>query len=848
MDFRAEKSEAMTQSEIAHMNAVKEAASECIVLLENDGTLPIKPCKVALFGNGARHTVKGGTGSGLVNSRFSIPVSEGLKSMEFEVTTEGWLDRYDAILEEDMDRYIKKVEAYSEEKGIALSNAYFDFPYITPAMPEVTAQDIADSATDTAILVISRDCGEGADRTCDKRDFLLGDDEIQIINTLRQNYAKFIILLNVGGVIDLTEIKNAAPNALAVVSQCGNMTGHVVAEFVGGATTPSGKLTDTWARYEDYPSNADFNSDRNDEFYTEGIYVGYRYFDTFGVKPIYPFGYGKSYTTFSRMVTDAKIERGEVVITAAVSNTGDTYSGKEVIQVYTSSPEGLDRPYRELRAFAKTKLLAPGDTQILSIKFPVTDLAHFRPDGAVTVIEAGKYPVRVGTSSADTKIEAVIEITEEIITQYLRNLCTDDPDIVLGEIKNPGKPMSVTDTMQLTSARQLQVTPAMVRPEKILYSGVKDTYEDHRKEDNITLTNVLAHTAGMVELVAQMSDRDLAKLCVGSYSREGIDSNAVWAASSSVPGAAAETTNEFKAKRNIPSVVMADGPAGLRLQPHFKADKAGNLLPGGEIFGLAKTSFPDDTPADATDYWQYCTAIPIATGLAQTWNMELIEKMGKIVGEECERFGVNLWLAPGMNIHRNPLCGRNFEYYSEDPLMTGLCAAAITDGVQSFESCGTTIKHFCCNNRETNRMFNNSHVSERALRDIYLKGFEIAVKKSRPLSVMMSYNLLNGIHTANSYELIQNILRDEWGFEGVVMTDWYSSFPVDAVGTLGAGNDIIYPEAKSPMCIYAGCDWQMPGCEENVTDIVKAIDQGRLSRGDLQYCAMNILRLCMRLM
>ena len=433
----------------------------------------------------------------------------------------------------------------------------------------------------------------------------------------------------------------------------------------------------------------------------------------------------------------------------------------------------------------------------------------------------------------------------------MRDILNDDRDIDLTPVTNPGYGDQVNelkDSQELLTARQLAVDPRYIRCEKILYNGVRDTYDNYKEIDTVTLTDVMAHSAGMIELVGDMSDEELAALCVGSFDRGDIDEDSVWAASTTVPGAAAESTGRFYKNRRIPPMVLADGPAGLRLQPHFKATADGRLLPGGEIFNLAKTPFPEDTPEDALDYYQYCTAIPIATAIAQSWNETLAQSLGDIVGYECEKYGVNLWLAPGMNIHRDPLCGRNFEYFSEDPLLTGKIAAGETRGVQNHSGVAVTIKHFCCNNRETNRMFNNSHVPVRALRDIYLKGFEICVDESKPLAVMTSYNLLNGVHTAANYELIQNVLRDEFGFEGVVMTDWFSSFPVEDIRNMGEGLDAIYPEAVSHMCVYAGCDWQMPGCQANIDDIVHSVAQGRLSRGDLQNCALNIIRFILKIM
>ncbi len=303
-------------------------------------------------------------------------------------------------------------------------------------------------------------------------------------------------------------------------------------------------------------------------------------------------------------------------------------------------------------------------------------------------------------------------------------------------------------------------------------------------------------------------------------------------------------------ERNIRNIVLADGPAGLRLSRHFMADKDGNMISGTDEAGITGMELlgvgmpKPEIPKDAADYYQYCTAIPIATLLAQTWDVEALEEAGDIVGEEMLEFGVTLWLAPGMNIHRNPLCGRNFEYYSEDPLLAGMCAAADTRGVQKPPGVGTTIKHFAFNNQEDNRMHTNAHIGERAIREIYLKGFEIAVKQSQPLSIMTSYNLINGVHTANSTDLITAIARDEWGFEGIVMTDWGTTGGME----MEPGKTFRYGCSSAAGCIKAGNDLIMPGCTEDVDEIVASVKaEGKsaacpITLGDLQACAKRILR------
>ncbi|WP_433940454.1 glycoside hydrolase family 3 protein [Paenibacillus lautus] len=357
----------------------------------------------------------------------------------------------------------------------------------------------------------------------------------------------------------------------------------------------------------------------------------------------------------------------------------------------------------------------------------------------------------------------------------------------------------------------------------------------------ITMEDVRNRKFTLEELVAQLTIEEMAELCVGTSRGQAA---VVGNAAQCVPGAGGETA--ALEDRGIKNMVLADGPAGLRLTPHFRSTLEGELLPGGEVFGDQVNPLPKDAPEGTVDYYQYCTAIPIATTIAQSWDMGLIETVGEIVGKEMQEFQVHLWLAPGMNIHRNPLCGRNFEYYSEDPLLTGKCAAAETRGVQANPGRGTTLKHYAANNHEDNRMFTNVHVSERALREIYLKGFEIAVKESRPLAIMTSYNLLNGIHTANHVELIQSAARDEWGFDGLVMSDWYTSIDI-------TGETRKYPISSSPLCIKAGNDLQMPGSQQNMDDIIAAIyEEGEASEelltlADLQFCTLHILNVYLQI-
>ncbi|MBO4636188.1 MAG: glycoside hydrolase family 3 C-terminal domain-containing protein [Clostridiales bacterium] len=812
--------------------------------MENNGVLPLKSKgNIALYGNGARHTIKGGTGSGDVNSRTVVSIEEGFEAAGFTVTSKGWLGRYDDSLKNHQEKYLERIKKKSEELGMPEGMVMFADPIGIPPIPPITEHDVVESNTDTAVYVLSRDSGEGGDRFFTQKDYLLSDDEIKDIRKIASSYENAIVLLNVGGIIDVSTISAIEGiGAIVNVSQLGNMGGHVVADVITGKSDPSGRLTDTWAmRYEDYPCWSGFshnNGDTDDEFYREGIYVGYRYFDTFKIEPKYPFGYGLGYTKFDWDFKSASLDGSRYTATVGVTNVGE-YDGKDVVQLYVSAPYGnIDKPYQELRAYAKTPLIKAGESADVTLTFDMKDCASYDTGSACMILEKGDYLVRIGSDSRSTFVASVISLSEDVIVSRHKNLFK--ADVEFEELINP---LLARDEEDITEAEKLTLDPKSIETVTFDYVTERHLLEDRRSGEHLTFDDVLAGKATVEELTAQLTVEEMAKLAVGAYESDALmQSNVIGSASLLVPGAAAETTDKLYDSRKIPLMILADGPAGLRLQPHFKADAQGNRIMGGEVFGMAFNPFPEDLPEDHVDYYQYCTAIPIATALAQSWNNDLIELCGKIVGEEMKKYFVHLWLAPGMNIHRNPLCGRNFEYYSEDPLISGNCAAADTIGVQSWGGQGTTIKHFACNNQEDNRMYSNSHVSEKTLRELYLKGFEIAVKKSQPYSIMTSYNLLNGTHTANNFDLIQSMARDEWGFEGVVMTDWYTSQEADFMGPPSDK----YPCSSSPLCIRAGNDLQMPGCEKNVTDIIDAVNDGSLPLADLQFCICNALKITAR--
>lgn len=840
----------ISEREVKNMNRSRQIATEGMVLLENNGTLPLKNIKnIALYGNGARYTVKGGTGSGGVNSRFEANVEEGMEAAGVIVTTKAWLTRYDEILKSARLKYYQWLKAAIEKDGGEVVTMAFDNPFKEPDITPVTDEDIRLSETDTAIYVLSRNSGEGKDRSLDSGDYYLTDTEQAAIQKVATGYKNVIVVLNVGGVIDTRFLRSVEGiGAVVLMSQPGNMAGHALMDILLGNVTPSGHLTSTWAdQYMDYPSADSFsyiNGNLDDEYYKEGIYVGYRYFDTFNVTPAYPFGYGLSYTDFSIKPESIVADAGEVRLSVKVTNTGAEFSGKEVVQVYYSAPKGcLEKPYQELAAYAKTKELAPGESEVLDISFEITSMASFDASMAAYIMEAGDYILRVGNSSRNTFVAAVLNLDAPVATEILSNRF--ELDCQMEQLSASGVTSQGTDLPEGIVRIQLSAEEFITE--------VADYREENKAvtctlSESITLDDVKNGKASLDELVGQLSIEDLADLCVGTARKGSGESAVVGSSSMMCPGAAGDTFP--KPNRNIGSLIMADGPAGLRLSRTFAADSDGNIIVGSaesamsDLIPLMKLMSDEEAvviPEDAEYHYQYCTALPIATMLAQTWNVELIAEAGDIVGEEMEEFGINLWLAPGMNIHRNPLCGRNFEYYSEDPLISGMCAAAATTGVQKHKGCGTTIKHFAFNNQEDNRMHTNAHIGERAIREIYLKGFEIAIKKSQPMSVMSSYNLINGVHTANSYDLITAITRDEWGYEGIVMTDW------SATGNEGvdSGGPFKYGYSSSAGCIKAGNDLIMPGNEKDFMGIVEAVGK-EITLGDLQACAKRMIKVVMK--
>ena len=751
------KKHSMSDREIRNGLLSEKVAEEGIVLLKNDKkTLPLNiSTKIGLYGAGAGKTVKGGTGSGDVNNRSNISIYQGLKENGIQIVSEKWLANYESIYAEARRAWKEKIleEAKFVENPF---DAYAENPFAMPEGRAVTAEDTVDAQT--AIYVVSRISGEGKDRRRVEGDYYLSRREREDIRFLDAQKIPTVLILNSGGPVELTDILEETENICAVlnISQLGQRGGLALANVLLGKVTPGGKLTATWARrYEDYPCAEEYsylNGKLEREEYKEGIYTGYRYFDTFGVKPLFPFGYGLSYTEMQIRFHGMKTSGDGVEVEAEVTNTGETFSGKEVVQVYVSLPQDESgKEYRRLAGFAKTKLLKPGEKELLKIRIDRKTLAYFSEEQHAWIAEKGYYAVWVGNSIASLTLAAMLEVPESVILDKT-NILENQTDIT----------EEVYDRQNL-SARTLK-WKEKAENEKI---GRYIYYPEPEKRTECTC-----------QPENKIPAKDLLPLFYGNIA--GISSN-LGAAGIRVPGSAGETTAALYEQYGVSPLIMADGPAGLRLQQNYEVDRETDTVYGIGVLGSLENGYlrTDETHENADRYYQFCTAFPVGTALAQTWDTALVEKVGIAVAEEMEEFHIDLWLAPGLNIQRNPLCGRNFEYYSEDPLLSGTMAAAMTKGVQSRPGCGVTVKHFACNNQEDNRMGVDAQVSERALREIYLRGFEIAVKESRPVAIMSSYNLLNGVHAANSVDLCTAIARKEWGFYGVIMSDWNTTVPED---------------------------------------------------------------------
>lgn len=800
----------MNDHERKHIEMLRPYLAECAVLLKKDGNFPLgSPCRIAAYGSGVRNTIKGGTGSGEVNSRYFVNIEHGLADAGFEVSGSDWSDRYEEVYAKAKQDFRGEIRAKAKREKTNILAASMG---IVMKAPDYELD--MDFGCDAAIYVVSRISGEGNDRLAEKGDFMLTDSEVRDIRLLNERYDKFMLVINAGGPVDLSPVMDAGN--ILVLSQLGVETGAALADILLGKAYPSGKLATTWAAYEDYSHEGDFG-ERDDVRYREGIYVGYRYFEAFGRKPLFPFGYGLGYTDFSVNAKEVKVTKdSNVTVSAVIKNTGK-YPGKETLQVYVSCPSGkLDREIKSLAAFAKTRELKPGSQQTLKTQFDIRELAAWDDSSASYILEAGDYIILTGADSASAKPAAVLRLSNTFTSRKSERLFTgaDFDDI---------RPF----TERSFDTKGLPITVLDLSRKKSAIPKAKESFKAFINDQHL----------------AYMKDEDLAYMNIGSFEPGDLLPSVIGEASSSVAGAAGETTTLFKG-RGIPCVVMADGPAGVRISRQYYEDKKGkhsigSVMPEGMIEMLPKAlqkamQLANRVKKGVEIKEQYCTAIPIGTAIAQSWNTDFAGMCGEIVGAEMEIYGIDLWLAPALNIHRNVLCGRNFEYYSEDPLISGKMAAAITNGVQSAEGRGVTIKHYAANSQETNRYASNSIVSERALREIYLKGFGICIRDSDPLAIMTSYNLLNGEHTSESKALTK-IAREEYGFDGIIMTDWVVG------GTLLLAPGSKYGVPDPAMVADAGASLFMPGGKGDFKAMLKGLEEGRVDRAKLKENAAWLL-------
>ena len=747
-----------------HIELSRKAAAEGMVLLKNEKSLlPLKKGQqVALFGKASVDYVKGGGGSGDVTVKYVRNLCSAMEMKQHEGKTQVFMPLNDFYRENvAAQRKDGKKPGYTVE-------------------PEVPAQLLKQAAAncDIAVISICRFSGENWDRKGQPNDgdFYLSLEEQKLVADVCACFDNIAVVLNVGGMVDTSWFINEPKIKSVLLAWQGGMEGALAqADILCGDVNPSGKLTDTFAAaFADYPSSENFNESEDYVEYTDDIFVGYRYFETIpgaAQKVNYPFGFGLSYTEFSVEPLNCQLTNGSIVLDVQVKNTGSC-AGKEVVQVYSSAPEcRLTMPKYELRAFQKTQLLQPGELQQLKLTVPVEELAVYDEATAAYVVPAGDYNIYVGNCVRNLSTVYCYHNLREQTVRQLQNRCVP---------KKLSKRMLADGSYeQLPTGEYKPVYINESWPEKNRWSAqhiLPDANGVKLPKEKMHFNKVGRGEATVATFIAEQSDDELITLLGGAPNQGCADTRGIGGLYCS----------------GVPAVMTADGPAGLRIN---------------EDRGVKTTAWP------------------VATLLACTWDPELMYQIGRAAALEVKENNFGMWLTPAINIHRSPLCGRNFEYYSEDPLVSGKLAAAMVRGIQS-QNISACVKHFCCNNKETNRKKSDSRVSERALREIYLKGFEIVVKEGGVWAVMTAYNLLNGTYTSENTELIQGILREEWNFDGLVMTDWDNL-------------------AEQYLEIKAGNDLRMPN--GNPKRLQAVLQEGLITRKDLEICAARVLEFLLRL-
>ena len=759
------------------------AGIEGSVLLRNDGVLPFsKNEKISVFGRCQYDWFYVGYGSGGdVIKPYTVNLIEGLEKLN-------------ANLNEPLkEKYKQWCEKNPPDHGF-----WGHWPHYYNEMP-ITENEIKQFSNDSecAVVIIGRSAGEDRENYLKEGSYLLTEDEKALINNVTKHFKKTAILLNTGNVISLYDI-NLIDSDLAVLMcwQGGMESGNSVAKMLLGEASPSGKLTDTIAyNNEDYPCSENFGYKEYTN-YVEDIFVGYRYFETFEKeKVLYPFGFGLTYTTFTQEFISAELKDDKVHLQVKVTNTG-SFKCKEIVQVYVNAPQGkLGKAEKVLTCFAKTKELAPEESEIVSLQFPLYYCASYDDSGktgnkSCYVLEEGNYSVFAGNNVRDAVKVYNFTLEKLMIINTLSEVCAP---------KNKLLRMVATTNGDGEITKDFENAPlSTTNLRDIILKNLPEEIE-HTGDKGIKLTDVKSGKNTLDEFIAQLSTTELEAISRGHYTMDsplGNKGNA---------GALGGVTQTLRAKK-VPPIVTTDGPSGIRIR-------------------------------------SCCSLLPNGTALACSWNTTLVEELYSLIGNEMKEKGSDVLLAPGMNIHRSMLCGRNFEYFSEDPLVSGKIAAAVVKGVQS-AGVSACPKHFACNNQETNRTYNDSRLSERALREIYLKGFEICVKDASPLNIMTSYNKINGVWGHYQYELCTTILRKEWGYEGNVITDWW----------MRSANSHEFPQMRdNAYRVRAGVDVLMPGGKRSGrkkpdgTLLETYKKENGITLGELQRTAKNVLTLCLKL-
>lgn len=675
--------------------------------------------------------------------------------------------------------------------------------FVFPAGREITSDDIKNSNTEYCIYVVARQAGEGGDRKLEEGNYYLTKDEINQIKTCASYYKHFVLVINSGSQIDLSSLDDI-PNIGAIVYyvQGGQAGGDALASIVKGDICPSGRLATTWVKkYDDIPYGNEYPGPV-DSYYKEGIFVGYRYYSSFDVPVRYPFGYGLSYTSFIRSLESYKVDNSFVNLTYKVINVG-SIPGKDVLQLYVTAPNGeVSKSKIQLVDFEKSDLLEPEEEQLLDIYFDMLSLASYNAKRNEYVLDRGRYVFWVGENVNDLLHSFVIDLDKEIVVSKHADLCKCNHEYEI--LTHEHYETEIIDEC-------IPVIKMDIKHETIVHDYVdKESYDD--EEIN--------------KILKTFKEKDFANFVCG----DGMFFNKPYFSS---PGMVGMTTSKY-ADRGLINLTMSDGPAGLRLSRECLINKKGEIQ-AGDVPLEFLNSLPNfmkyfivGNPKKCKKCYQYATAFPVETLLGQTWNKTLLNEMGKAIAIEMEEFGITHFLAPAINIQRNPLCGRNFEYYSEDPVISGKLAAALVCGVEEKGDKYAVVKHFACNSQETNRQHNNSIVDNQTLREIYLRGFEITIKEGKVGSIMTSYNLLNDIYTPNNNDLNNKIARFEWGFRGILMTDWFSTGKTK-------GSDIL--------CIPSGNDLIMPGSGKGQKrKIVKALKKGQIKKEDMYKSTYRIVK------